>query len=889
MENTPNENLMKLAYAKQVRDAEEKANGIKTQSIVVKTRDIKENTDYDNKSADNNYYDAQEEINTQREVQHYYSKRIEVMKVAQSGGRGIAEAEKDLAADRNDLAYMGAHDIKSRTALPYQVLVANGARAELRRQRHKHDSLSATTYEARELIASRQLSLSDFKDHTTLEAALYKSNASAGLRSKILANSDKVYANIATRDTLLEFSSKNNDFFSKKEMELIDTGKLFNYGKVEQADKIIAKYFSRHENEIVRKANVTRLSKKNLDRLIKQSDKIGLSKTDIGLLKEVKNNKKIKELKSRSRSKSGIRNKNYIRKLREQTSSDDLGNAGLNDVQKIGSGAMLVKDIAKFNLKTVAWIDNHTLKIKDHTVHKYQEIRNKYKHTRTQERTVANKRTAQAKPEKQNNKAAPNKQQNSLGKAKKQKASANKKKSKSKKNKPVNKKKTFAGRILDVIKAPGEAISRGINLYDIIKSKISGFIFGGVAILCLVYVLCLGLGSVFWSGGGIDYSVIGKIPLVDEDDLYDMIDYVKEMESGTYDEAEKIGTTLPSGVTVDCNTPLYRYGSLNTSIPTVDIWHNKTSDPVTSGYRIYYVDSNGNVISNYQGVTKQVICIATALLYNNLPQGNGALLENEDFAALLQDIYNIIMPGVFSEEGDTYYCSYGCDVIQYKCNDSKFYESDVIKYSPVPYSEDGCDSIIEYHEKSEMSECDNYSTTEYYCTGDISDCTNKQTSTSYCLPGPSTNPGSCTNYTSHVLPGHPPYTIYVCNGHPYDVCGGHTEKECLGHEIGICNGHECRICYGHKDIDIYIPIITFDELIEASKTNVGVTYTSPTNGITHQTESLNNIINNNSSLLKDYINSSDTEEVLEAYNTYLEQDWEEIFGISSSDLLPLGG
>ena len=803
-------------------------------------------------------------IDTKNEIQHSFHVNRDYISGARSGGEVIVNAGKNLAEDRDDMAYAGVHEIKQQTDLPYNIMVANGANAELRRLQHKYEHISYTTDNAKELIASQKLSLSDLRNKDSLLNKLNENGVSVSLAKEINTKREVIYTNISTRDSLLDFNSQNEGIFTSKELDLIDSGSMFNPAKAEQCEKIISKYFSKHENEILRKTGVTRLNEKNLNKLIKEAPKLGLSDKDVCLLKKLTETKKLQKLQTNFHSKHTLSVLRMVQKLREQF-GDDLSNTGLDKIQQVGNGVLLLKSIAQLKIREVSWVDNHTLKLQDRAKQAIERQRQKKAQTKPQNQ---DKEKSKPKSTKENSKKTSQKSSVEQKKDAKLKSTATSKKQNKKKNAQIiTKQKKFANRAFDIISSPFELISRGFNLFAGAKEKISVVFYGFIVVFILIYIFAMLLSSLFLSINSLDLDTVAQTPLVDEKDMMDMIEHVKKNESTTYDEANKMGTTPPQNTYVDLEKKLYRYGSQSGSVPSSDIWHNHSTEPITGGYKIYYIDSSGQIIDNYNGITKDVICIATALLNNNYPMDEDSnLIDNTSLTSLLDDIYSLIMPGIVSEESNIYYCAYGCDTMNYLCSDTDFYNNGITKYGLLPYSQEGCQTSHSYHNSSDIGQCTNYDEDNYFCTTSSSD--SPTCSNSYSFEQYRGSAGTVTLYK----------------------CGGHTTKTCLGHEDNYCNGHTCRICYGHKDITIYIPIIAFSEIIEAAKNKDGVTYKTP-DGKTYKTISGSSITEKYPDLLTDFHNGEqwNNKDLLAMYQTYMSQNWNELYGISGNALRPRGG
>ena len=211
----------------------------------------------------------------------------------------------------------------------------------------------------------------------------------------------------------------------------------------------------------------------------------------------------------------------------------------------------------------------------------------------------------------------------------------------------------------------------------------------------------------------------------------------------------------------------------------------------------------------------------STIIANNYPEDEGKSLYKSApwIFDLIDDLYTQMNPIISSKESAMYYCTYGCDGFDYSCHEQSDYDSfsslqsSGVKFysSLVPYKKLGCSPTY----CGNLSSCTNKIVDHYECGG--------HSYTSYCVDMNTCNNRKIKAITlsgiEYECGGHK--TIEYCNSidsctnkTPIYICGGHAH----------CNGHSITSCYGHKDVDIYVSILSKEDIYSAARNGNVLTY-----------------------------------------------------------------
>ena len=316
------------------------------------------------------------------------------------------------------------------------------------------------------------------------------------------------------------------------------------------------------------------------------------------------------------------------------------------------------------------------------------------------------------------------------------------------------------------------AIGKVFNAFNVVKK----FLIGAVGVFCFMYIIValaiMGLLNLFNQ----DTTAIMNILLAERDEFVtESIERYQQKSDDINDTAVELGEGTPLTTSVTSGHTISKYG------------HPNSDGSWAQGYKIYYTDSNGNVIQNGSNNIKDTLVLAYV-------QMDGEWNESDEDKATkaMDDYFEWLNPSSSSsnminnsEESDIYFCADGCETAYYKCSDSAtLTATDHTYMSQTDIQTQKSNGTTFYGTITAKSG-------DYYvrkCKGHIisNTTTNEDgtTTTTYSTVnhGSKTNgtPSGCNNYST---------TYY-------------------------CTGHSIKACYGHRDISIYIPIKTMQDAFD---------------------------------------------------------------------------
>lgn len=307
------------------------------------------------------------------------------------------------------------------------------------------------------------------------------------------------------------------------------------------------------------------------------------------------------------------------------------------------------------------------------------------------------------------------------------------------------------------------AIGKVFSAINLIKK----YIIMGAGIFCAVYIILvlavMGMLSIFSQ----DNTAIMNILLPDRDEFVpESIERYLEKSEDIVDAAVEIGEGIPLTPEVTSGHTIDKYG------------HPDTDGSWVQGYKIFYTDSQGNIIQSGSNNVKDTLILAYVQM--------DADWKNEDDATDMMDKYFKWLnpnsdPDVMlenSEETDIYFCPEGCETVYYKCCDSAYLTNSNHSYlSQSDIASQQADGTQFYGTITSKSSGDYY---VCYCNGHRITDANGNTYNDYHSSRTNGSPSGCDNYR----------TTYYCTGHSIEAC------------------------YGHRDIEIYIPIKTMQDAFD---------------------------------------------------------------------------
>ena len=292
-------------------------------------------------------------------------------------------------------------------------------------------------------------------------------------------------------------------------------------------------------------------------------------------------------------------------------------------------------------------------------------------------------------------------------------------------------------------------------------NAVKKFAIAAVGVFCAVYILltCMVMGglSIF----NTDSTAVMNILLPERDAFVpESIQRYLDKSNEIKNSAVQIGEGTPLTPTVTSGHTISKYG------------HPDTDGSWVQGYKIFYTDSQGNVIQDGANNVKDTLVLSYLQMDAEWDKEDDATDMMDKYFAWLNPSSNQATLLNNSKETDVYFCPDGCDEVYYTCNDSACITDSTHSYMSQSDVKALQANGTNFYDDIVSNDNGDYYITE--CDGHI----------------------SVDEENSNII--HFTYHNSVKNG-SISGCGNY-------HVTKYCTGHKAKICYGHRDINIYIQI-----------------------------------------------------------------------------------
>ena len=303
-------------------------------------------------------------------------------------------------------------------------------------------------------------------------------------------------------------------------------------------------------------------------------------------------------------------------------------------------------------------------------------------------------------------------------------------------------------KVVKFVTKPFKVANKVLSLGKVATATIKKYLMIGAGIFFIVFLLVGILTSM------VIPAILGSVIADDEENIQAWVNELRTHQTAQDDEIINLVNGSPEGKDLEGNT-ISSYGMPETHGPNGEISY------ATEGYKIIYLDANGNEILKADN-SKDILSFLAVYLQQDFDLGDGYV------SGMIKELFDVTHPEIEKEESDIYTCDYGCKTITYHCNELPTYES-YHTYGSRHYSYWGCDPYVEYCEEN----CT--------CLGHIGSCNDD------CPP-------NCTSL-------HIEYCEENC------TCPGHQKSRC---EVD----HELKICTGHRDVVVKSKILYLQDLLD---------------------------------------------------------------------------
>jgi len=526
------------------------------------------------------------------------------------------------------------------------------------------------------------------------------------------------------------------------------------------------------------------------------------------------------------------------------------------------------------------------------------------------------------------------------------------KKARNARNKAMN--NTVFRVIISPFKGAG-LVAKFFNKIKAIFAAIGHWVMIAVGVIVITWLILLfivgflmNLGKTVEESG--THAVLADIEMIEE-----WVDKYLALDDAKYEEAVSHSNDDPIDPYVWGGVRLYHYGVYEPTYTayfnrnsTKCYYHEKgmtERSGATNGFHIIYIDKDGNTIGSNTTNVKDVISITSVMIDNNWFDYTS---EAED----LQDkIYIALNPDAAYVESEIYACSQGCDTFPQKYTDGDS-SNGLNWYSSSAYRAYECDDAELYAEYNRLKAAGakffnddtfEYMSKKYYerLVPQTANGCNVHASFSF-----KRVKIQDSYYANHItLPSGlviPDYSSYVPSVWEYQLqdvsydykCGGQTyvytydsdgyyyrstrtspyaygsmfysddEHVNAVHGAGFYGYYSrdysatiphaaIKVCYGHKDLNVYITVLTKEDLIEANggqiEYKVPVHFSHETGEVTEwttkRTMNIYTYTRTNSNLqylTKTFFDNGgfQSEEEVQIINQIYDEDWYDLYGVN---------
>jgi|GEM_PF-2380163 len=639
--------------------------------------------------------------------------------------------------------------------------LSKGLKAEL-------NQLTITGIRVNELIREGTLSMVDLGDRKLLKERLETiEGLTAFQKRQIRKFREPVYDFIVIRDAI----QKRRGVMEKIEEPLkehLKSADLFNL-RQQKTNELLKVYFKTSQNDVLKNVNPAAMSEKGIAKLLKSRDRNGFAETDLSALRLVRRQMKYRE--SRIRTGRLLNIKRRVEMLGAYSYSVD-GNvsAGLTQMAYTAQITHAAFAVGKFGLKAGIVSASFAAKYTgvSYLLHKLNQKRKEvteqlkikateavksskpYQAVHEKVQTVKEK-TSDVKrsvDQKLEQNSAVQKYKEVQAKAREKVKVAGKKASRTKAAAKAAGRKVKQGK--DIALTPIRLAGKAINGIRVFFHKIRMILFVGAGIAISAFLIIVVLTNAILTIFQTESdAALSAILSENENFIADMTTTLQEKADDKRLEAETIANGTPKNAAVLEGHTISRYG------------HPGGNGGWVGGSRIVYLDGKGNVTLNGMNNIKDCIVMAYVIMDGDFDSNEKA--RND----LIFDLWELMNPKVTYQESDIYTCTNGCDSYSYSCDSSDDYTTiNAYKESGVGFYGD-IESYSAYGDGYRVT-CDgckdNKNKTIYHDT---------QTGTGAAQPA-----SGCENYSVDYQ----------------------------------CSGHSVTVCFGHKDVEVYVTVISMEEM-----------------------------------------------------------------------------
>lgn len=695
------------------------------------------------------------------EKPHQFKQGVDVIRPVSGVGDASVQTVKRKIEESDEKYQSGVQEAKKYVTPVLDAVAVVGAKELSKGIKEELNKIDLASGQAFNLIRDGKLSVADLTDKKLLKEQLDKiETLSAFQKRQIVKFRETAYELMVVKDALEKRAGISLDL-EKPLVDHLKSRDFFNL-RQQKTNELLKAYFKSSNNDVLKNVNPASMSEKKIKKLLKTKERNGFSETDCAAIRLARRQMKYRE----SRIKIGrlLNIKRRIEMIKGYSrQADSTAGAGLQSMAQTSQILHAIYAVGKFGLKagvvTASFVGKYTgASYLLHKLGKIQREKTAQLASKAKE-AVKNSKPYQSTTKKVNEvKTKVSEKLNQNSAVQKYKKMREKVKEKAKAvSKKVNRMKAAAkaaGKKLklgkDILFTPFRLLGKGISAVFGFFGKVKFALLAAAGIILVAFLIVVVLVNAILSIFQTESNAALNAILTDNESFVPQMTATLQVKADAKrQDALNIAEGTPQNPNVLEGHSISKYG------------HPDADGSWVKGTKIVYVDGDGNVILNGTNNIKEAITLAYVIMEGDFDGNTGAR------DALILDLWELMNPDVTYAESNIYTCPYGCDSFDYECNDSGDYTT------MSSYQADGVGFYGDIKDYSAYA--DSY---EASCDG-CKDADNKPVdhgSTSG--TGAASGPAGCSNYSVEYS----------------------------------CSGHSVTVCYGHKDVEVYVPVLSMDEM-----------------------------------------------------------------------------
>lgn len=692
---------------------------------------------------------------------HQYKQGVDVIQPMSGVGNVLVQTVKHKVEDSDEHYQSGVWETNKYVTPVLDAVAVVGAKELSKGIKAELNKIDIASGQVFELIRKSDLSMVDLADKKLLKGQLDKIDGlSAFQKKQIVKFREAAYDLMMVKDALEKRTGASLDL-EKPLKDHLSSREFFDL-RQQKTNELLKAYFKSSNNDVLKNVNPASMSEKRIKKLLKTKEKNGFTDTDCAAIRIARRQMRYRE----SRIKIGrlLNIRRRIEVLKEYCyRADGTATAGLQNIAQMAQITYAIYAVGKFGLKagvvTASFVGKYIGAT--YLLHRLDKIRRETTEQLKSKAKEAVKNSSPYRSASQRAGAARAKvtekleQNSAVQKFKKMRANVQKKaKATAKKVNRIKAAARAVGKKIklgkDLVFSPFRLLGKGISGLIGIFGKIKMVLLVAAGIILAVFLIIVVLVNAILSIVSAESDAALTAILTDNENFVPQMTALLQVKvDAKRQDAMDIAEGTPKDPNVLEGHFIQRYG------------HPDADGSWVKGAEIIYVDGNGSIILNGRNNIKESIALAYVIMEGDFDSNTGA---RDD---LILDLWELMNPEVTYVESDVYTCPYGCDSFDYECNSSEDYTT------MSSYQTDGVGFYGDI--KAYSSYGDSY---EASCDG-CTDADNKPVdhgSTSG--TGAASGPAGCSNYS--------------------------VEYSCTGHSV--------TVCYGHKDVEVYVPVVSMEEM-----------------------------------------------------------------------------